>query len=188
MRKFLMISAAALLLTACSNAEAGKAKSDTAKAAQAVKEAGHKEAAAGSDKTYAKERKFDGAKLKTILDAQPEKAQARFNSRNPAKTLKFFGIKPGMSVGEALPGGGWYTKILVPYLGEEAPMKLLWKIRKIGRLNLSPKPLNGLRRTAQKCQQQHLATRRAPMLEHWMQFCLRGFCITCRALKRKVNI
>lgn len=113
MRKFLMISAAAFILTACSNADAEKTKVDSNETA---------EAAAGSDKSYAKKRKFDGEKLKAILDAQPEKTKARYDARNPAKTLKFFGIKPGMKVGEALPGGGWYTKILVPYLGEDGEL------------------------------------------------------------------
>ena len=35
------------------------------------------------------------------------------------KTLAFFGIAPGMTVVEGLPGGGWYTQILLPYLGQE---------------------------------------------------------------------
>ena len=117
MRKFLTLTAAALFLTACSNADSGTAKVDTTKAVEVAKDA-----AAGSNKTYAKAPKFNGAKLEAILAAQPEKAQARYGARHPAQTLEFFGIKPGMAVGEALPGGGWYTKILVPYLGEEGKL------------------------------------------------------------------
>lgn len=59
------------------------------------------------------------AKLAAVLAAQPEDVQARYGARNPAETLAFFGIEPGMVVAEALPGGGWYSKILLPYLGEE---------------------------------------------------------------------
>jgi predicted methyltransferase len=59
------------------------------------------------------------ARLADVLAAQPEEVQARYPYRNPAETLAFFGIEPGMSVVEALPGGGWYTKILLPYLGAE---------------------------------------------------------------------
>lgn len=59
------------------------------------------------------------AKLGAILAAQPEDVQARYGARNPAGTLAFFGIEPGMVVAEALPGGGWYSKILLPYLGED---------------------------------------------------------------------
>jgi predicted methyltransferase len=57
--------------------------------------------------------------LAAILDAQPEEIKARYQYRHPQETLEFFGVKPGMTVVEALPGGGWYTKILLPYLGSE---------------------------------------------------------------------
>jgi len=76
----------------------------------------------GSSTTYVTDAKFDGAKLDLILAAQPEKVKVRFGARNPAETLEFFGVTPGMSVGEALPGGGWYTKILAPYLGEDGKL------------------------------------------------------------------
>jgi len=36
--------------------------------------------------------------------------------RNPDQTLTFFGVKPDQTVVEYGPGGGWYTRILVPYL------------------------------------------------------------------------
>ncbi len=55
--------------------------------------------------------------LTTVLAVQPEKIQSRYNARHPKETLEFFGIKPGMTVLEALPGGGWYSKLLLPYLG-----------------------------------------------------------------------
>ncbi len=55
--------------------------------------------------------------LEAVLAAQPEEAQARYQYRHPKETLEFFGIEPGMSVIEALPGGGWYTKIIAPYVG-----------------------------------------------------------------------
>ncbi len=55
--------------------------------------------------------------LAAALAAQPAENQARYTYRHPRETLEFFGIKPGMTVVEALPGGGWYSKILIPYLG-----------------------------------------------------------------------
>jgi predicted methyltransferase len=55
--------------------------------------------------------------LETALSQQDDANKARFSSRNPKETLEFFGIQPGMTVAEALPGGGWYSKILIPYLG-----------------------------------------------------------------------
>jgi predicted methyltransferase len=35
--------------------------------------------------------------------------------RHPAQTLGFFGIKPGDTIVELWPGGGWYTEILAPF-------------------------------------------------------------------------
>jgi predicted methyltransferase len=54
-----------------------------------------------------------------VFDAMPDEIQARYPYRHPRETLEFFGIRPGMTVVEALPGGGWYSQILVPYLGED---------------------------------------------------------------------
>lgn len=59
----------------------------------------------------------DSAKLTAVLAGQPEAVQTRYEWRHPAETLGFFGVEPGMTVVEALPGGGWYSKILIPYLG-----------------------------------------------------------------------
>jgi predicted methyltransferase len=61
----------------------------------------------------------DGDRLATVLAAQPQEVQDRYRWRHPQETLEFFGIEPGMTVVEVLPGGGWYTKILLPYLGSE---------------------------------------------------------------------
>ena len=57
-------------------------------------------------------------RLSRVLAAQPEDVQARYAYRHPKETLEFFGIEPGMTVVEGLPGRGWYTRILLPYLGK----------------------------------------------------------------------
>ncbi len=62
------------------------------------------------------------ARLDTVLAAQADDAKARYSQRHPKETLTFFDIKPGMTVIEALPGGGWYSKILLPYLGENGQL------------------------------------------------------------------
>lgn len=41
---------------------------------------------------------------------------ARDRYRHPAQTLAFFGVKPTDTVVELIPGGGWYTEVLAPYL------------------------------------------------------------------------
>ena len=42
--------------------------------------------------------------------------RARDQYRNPAETLEFFEVTPAMTVAEYGPGGGWYTRVLAPYL------------------------------------------------------------------------
>ena len=42
--------------------------------------------------------------------------RARDQYRHPAETLEFFGVEPTMTVVEWGPGGGWYTRVLAPYL------------------------------------------------------------------------
>jgi predicted methyltransferase len=59
--------------------------------------------------------------LKTAI-AAPTRTPAnvaRDVYRHPYETLTFFGIKPTMTVVELIPGGGWYTEILAPYLREQ---------------------------------------------------------------------
>jgi predicted methyltransferase len=41
---------------------------------------------------------------------------ARDRYRNPAATLAFFGVRPGHTVVEIFPGGGWYSEIIAPYV------------------------------------------------------------------------
>lgn len=44
---------------------------------------------------------------------------ARDRYRHPLQTLEFFGMRPDMTVVEVLPGGGWYTEILAPFLHDQ---------------------------------------------------------------------
>ena len=44
--------------------------------------------------------------------------RARDPYRHPGETLRFFGLRPDMTVVEVWPGGGWYTEILAPLLRE----------------------------------------------------------------------
>jgi predicted methyltransferase len=61
-------------------------------------------------------------KLDEILTAQSDEAKARYEWRHPRETLEFFGIEPGMTVIEGLPGSGWYSKILSDYLGPDGQL------------------------------------------------------------------
>lgn len=61
----------------------------------------------------------DKKQLVAVTQSLPAEHQARYAARHPVETLEFFGIKQGDTVVEALPGEGWYSKILLPYLGSE---------------------------------------------------------------------
>ncbi len=54
-----------------------------------------------------------------ITDPHREADRARDVYRHPAETLAFFRVDPGMTVLDVMPGGGWYTRVLVPYLGPQ---------------------------------------------------------------------
>jgi predicted methyltransferase len=57
-------------------------------------------------------------KLDTVIAGtwRDSKNAARDPYRHPKQTLEFFGVKPGMTLIEITPGGGWYSEILAPYL------------------------------------------------------------------------
>ncbi len=46
----------------------------------------------------------------------------RDGARHPEATLAFFGLKPTQTVIELIPGGGWYTEILAPYLHDKGQL------------------------------------------------------------------
>jgi len=58
------------------------------------------------------------AKLDAVLAGswRSDANKARDAYRHPKETLAFFGVKPGQTVIEITPGGGWYTEILAPLL------------------------------------------------------------------------
>jgi len=48
--------------------------------------------------------------------ARLDSERPRDTYRHPAQTLRFFGVEPNQTVIEYSPGGGWYTRILMPLL------------------------------------------------------------------------
>lgn len=104
MNKLLLAAAATLALSACEKETATPAP----------------EASPSAQATAAPEAEALAApSLESILAGKPEEFKERYNFRHPQETLEFFGIEPGMTVLEVLPGGGWYSEILAPLLGEE---------------------------------------------------------------------
>ncbi|MCP5397494.1 MAG: class I SAM-dependent methyltransferase [Sphingomonadaceae bacterium] len=53
--------------------------------------------------------------------------KARDQYRHPIETLAFFQLQPDMKVGEYEPGGGWYSRILAPYLAEKGQLVGLFR-------------------------------------------------------------
>ena len=55
--------------------------------------------------------------LKAAIDsaARPDADRARDAARHPEKSLLFWGLKPGMTIVDLQPGGGYWTQILAPY-------------------------------------------------------------------------
>ena len=115
--RLLMALGIAIGIAACSESSNDTSPQSTAveDAAPTMVDAAQETAAMAADAMPA-----DG--LAAVLAAQPEDVQARYSYRHPAETLSFFGIEPGMTVIEALPGGGWYSKLLIPYLTESGQL------------------------------------------------------------------
>jgi predicted methyltransferase len=98
MNSLALIVTAALALAACSREAPAPAEDESAAPAVAAEPS-------------ADER------LDAVLAAQPDADKARYPHRHPKETLQFFGIEPGMTVVDTLPGDVWYTGILLDYLG-----------------------------------------------------------------------
>jgi predicted methyltransferase len=104
MYRILILLAAALSLSASQPAAGPEATDEAAETASAEETGISDEATAA---------------LAATLDAQSDEQKTRYQYRHPQETLEFVGIEPGMAVFEGLPGRGWYTKVLLPYLGAE---------------------------------------------------------------------
>ena len=61
------------------------------------------------------------AKLEAAMknDIRTDAEIARDSNRKPLDTLDFFGLRDDMKIVELVPGGGWYTKLLVPTVAEK---------------------------------------------------------------------
>ncbi len=84
---------------------------------------GAEQKAGASAETAAKaaQSASDAAALQTVVHGswRDPKNVARDVYRHPVETLEFFGLKPGQTVVEITPGGGWYSEILAPYLRDK---------------------------------------------------------------------
>jgi predicted methyltransferase len=58
-----------------------------------------------------------GALGEILAHPRRDQDRSRDRYRNPAETLEFFQVRPGMTVIDYMPAGGWFSRILIPYLG-----------------------------------------------------------------------
>jgi predicted methyltransferase len=59
------------------------------------------------------------ALAEALVHARRDEDRSRDQHRHPAETLAFFRVEPGMTLVDYMPAGGWYSRILIPYLGEQ---------------------------------------------------------------------
>jgi predicted methyltransferase len=57
---------------------------------------------------------------------RPAADTARDAERKPGEVLAFAGVKPGDKVGELIPGGGYYTRLLAKAVGPGGKVYALW--------------------------------------------------------------
>jgi predicted methyltransferase len=89
-RSLLLIAVSALGFTACATTGSGGDSAATAAIAAAVADS-----------------------------ARPDADRQRDADRKPAELLAFAGLKPGMKVGEMLPGGGYFTRVFSKTVGDK---------------------------------------------------------------------
>ncbi len=67
----------------------------------------------------AADQEQDPALAQVLASGHRDADRARDVYRHPAEMLSFFDVRPGMTVVDFWPAGGWFSRVLVPYLGAE---------------------------------------------------------------------
>ena len=67
----------------------------------------------------AQQQAVDPALAEVLAHSRRAEDKARDQHRHPAETLAFFQVRPGMTVVDYMPAGGWFSRILIPYLGKD---------------------------------------------------------------------
>ncbi len=107
MMKYLLMSATALVLVSC----AGEDVDEDVSTPPAESEIAAPEEAVATPNS--------AEQLDVVLAAQSDVEKARYQYRHPKEMLLYYGVEPGMTVVDTLPGEVWYSGILSAYLGEE---------------------------------------------------------------------
>ncbi len=117
MGKVYLGSALAILLLAGCGAQQSTNAEQTVEAPQIT--GTEQDAPKGAGPTMA-ENRFDAAKLDaTLAHPRRDDDRARDGVRHTAEAVEFFQLTPRSNVVEVLPGGGWYTRVLLPYVSPD---------------------------------------------------------------------
>jgi predicted methyltransferase len=66
----------------------------------------------------AQQQAVDPALAQVLAHSRRDEDRARDPHRHPAETLAFFQVSSGMTVVDYMPAGGWFSRVIIPYLGE----------------------------------------------------------------------
>lgn len=61
----------------------------------------------------------DPALAQVLAASHRDADRSRDVYRHPAEMLSFFDVRPGMTVVDFWPAGGWFSRVLIPYLGPQ---------------------------------------------------------------------
>jgi predicted methyltransferase len=85
---------------------------------------------------------------RAVADASRPKADTDTDVlRNPADTLAFAGVKPGMVIGELFPGGGYFTRMLSDIVGPKGKIYGIENTGWKGAVEADQKVVDDLKRT-----------------------------------------
>jgi predicted methyltransferase len=111
MNKLTLAASLALVLTACSSSQPPTPVATAAATPKAADQPTTPPPPQSAEQPFSQ-------KLDQVLAGawRSDQNKARDQYRHPKETLEFFGLKPGMTVIEITPGGGWYAEILAPLM------------------------------------------------------------------------
>jgi predicted methyltransferase len=67
----------------------------------------------------AQQQAVDPALAQVLAHSRRDEDRGRDPHRHPAETLAFFQVRPGMTVVDYMPAGGWFSRVIIPYLGKQ---------------------------------------------------------------------
>jgi len=116
-----LLAAAAVAATTPASAQQQEGQQEPSTGEQILR--GVLDVLSGRDRTQTTQPAVQAAAQEQLQQAlaHPRRDEDRGRDvyRHPAETLDFFRVEPGMTVVDYMPATGWYSRVLIPYLGRE---------------------------------------------------------------------